>query len=347
MMTPAQAAERWGRPDAVRVCPDAGLINRTYLVGDPPWGVLQWVNPIFAPQVNMTIALVTERLSAHGLTTPLIEPTLDGDLWVTDTEGCWRMLRFIPGRTVHTFSSTDQAASAAALVGRFHTALVDLHHDFPGQRRHAHDTNAHMRTLVDALESADAHPLAVPARQLGGQILDAWNEWDGDLDLIERPCHGDLKVSNIRMDNEGRFARCLIDLDTLGTVPYAVEMGDAWRSWCNPATEDDWRSTRFDIPTFEATAHAWLQHAPAIEDEERESLAPGIERICLELSARFCADAIRNNYFREDLGRFPDPGEHNILRARSQFTLAQSVLAQRTACEQVIRDAANSAAEVR
>jgi Ser/Thr protein kinase RdoA (MazF antagonist) len=304
--------------------------------------VLQWVNPIFSPEVNTTIAMVTERLRDHGLLTPVLEPTLDDALWVADTEGCWRMLRFIPGATVHAFSTTEQAASAAALVGRFHSALVGLRHDFPAQRKDAHDTNAHMRSMIDALNKHGAHPLSIPAQQLGQQILDAWNEWDGDLDLPNRTCHGDLKVSNIRMDNESRFARCLIDFDTLGRMPFSVEMGDAWRSWCNPATEDDWRATRFDMDIFTATTTAWIAHAPPLEPEERESLAPGIERICLELSARFCADAVRNSYFREDHTRFPDKGEHNILRARGQFALAQSARNHRTACEAVIHKASQN-----
>ena len=33
-------------------------------------------------------------------------------------------------------------------------------------------------------------------------------------------------------------ALCLIDLDTLAHMPVALELGDALRSWCNPATED-------------------------------------------------------------------------------------------------------------
>ncbi len=175
---------------------------------------------------------------------------------------------------------------------------------------------------------------------MGQQILAAWDQWDGDLELPERACHGDLKVSNIRMDTEGRYARCLIDLDTLGMMPLAVEMGDAWRSWCNPAPEDDFLAVRFDMEIFTATAQAWLAHAPAITKLELGSLVPGVERICLELAARFCADAVANCYFREDTSRFPQPGTQNLAKAKTQRALAAAARSHRSACEAVVQSGA-------
>ena len=69
---------------------------------------------------------------------------------------------------------------------------------------------------------------------------------------------------------------------------------------------------------------------------EKDSLVPGIERICLELAARFCADAVENSYFREDSRRFPQPGAHNLAKAQTQRALAAKAHAQRSACERVI-----------
>ena len=71
---------------------------------------------------------------------------------------------------------------------------------------------------------------------------------------------------------------------------------------------------------------------------EKESLAAGIERICLELSARFCADAVNNSYFKEDRQNYPEVGRHNLTRAEAQFALAQSVNQHRKQCEQIIKE---------
>ncbi len=339
-MDPTRALAQWGRSETNQTAPDEGLINHTWVVGDPPTGVLQWVNPIFSPEIHRDIALVTGHLSSHGIPTPCLLPTLTGELYWVDQDGCWRLQSFVPGSTHHAFSSSAQAASAASLVGRFHAALTTLNHDFPHQRKHAHDTPSHMANLRETLDSADGHPLEGPARALGQEILSVWETWDGPLDLPERICHGDLKVSNIRMDPTGQTALCLLDLDTLGRLPYSVELGDAWRSWCNPAPEDDFLAVRFDMEIFTATAQAWLAHAPAITKLELGSLVPGVERICLELAARFCADAVANCYFREDTSRFPQPGTQNLAKAKTQRALAAAARSHRSACEAVVQSGA-------
>ena len=340
-MNPNNALSHWGRHEPIHTSPDEGLINHTWLVGSPPVGVLQWVNPIFAPQIHREIEAVTARLAQRGMLTPRLLPTVDGQHWVQATDGCWRLLSFIPGSTTDAFSSPNQAASAAALVGRFHAALDDLEIAFPHQRKHAHDTVAHMRTLEEALNGADGHALAIPAGDVGAGILQDWAQWDGPLELPDRVCHGDLKVSNIRMDASGQTAICLLDLDTLGHLPFSVELGDAWRSWCNPAPEDAVDQVRFDLEIFSATATAWLAHAPPMSQVESASLVPGIERICLELAARFCTDAVRNSYFREDTNRYPQVGTHNLARARTQLALARAARQARSACESVIAAASD------
>ncbi len=336
-MDPARALSQWNLTQAIQSAPDEGLINHTWVVGDPPDAILQWVNPIFSPEIHQDIQQVTTHLARRGLVTPRLLPTPGGDLCVVDTDGCWRLQSYVIGSTVNAFSSNSQAASAAALVGRFHAALADLDMAFPHQRKHAHDTPAHMRNLQAALTLADAHPLGSRAMPVGKKILEAWQAWDGPLQLPERICHGDLKVSNIRMSTDSRRAVCLIDLDTLGHLPYSVELGDAWRSWCNPAPEDDFDNVRFDLEIFKATATAWLQEAPALSPLERDSLVPGIERICLELAARFCADALQNTYFREETDRYPERGAHNLARARTQLALATAALDRRGDCNAIVK----------
>ncbi|MBL8945157.1 MAG: hypothetical protein JNK45_18470, partial [Myxococcales bacterium] len=49
----------------------------------------------------------------------------------------------------------------------------------------------------------------------------------------------------------------------------------------------------------------------------------------LELAARFAADALRERYFGWDASRFPARGEHNLVRAKGQWSLHAQVLATR------------------
>lgn len=338
-MEPEVALARWGSNDPIREEQDGGLINRTWTVGEPAWAVLQWVNPIFDPRIHFDMEAVTARLEEAGLATPRLVPSEDGMLWTTDPHGCWRLLTFIPGKTLHRLENADQAAEAGHLVGRFHTALTDWDYQFQARQRHIHDTTFHMAELHAARAEAGGHPLAPEAREVAAEILERWASWDGELEPHQRLTHGDLKVSNLRFDEAAERALCLIDLDTLGSMPIACEMGDAWRSWCNPAGEDDPEASAFDLELFTASARAWLAAAPPLTDDERRSLVPGIERICLELAARFCADAVRNTYFRENREAHPQRGRHNLIRALGQLALARSAREARAECEAVIASA--------
>ena len=336
MLAPTEILCKWQITEPVFGSPDAGLINDTYVVGNPPNGILQRVNPIFGPKIHHDIEAITAHIASSGLMTPRLVKTIDGELCVPTQDGAWRLLTYIDGTTIHTITQPQQAVSAGALVGQFHRAVADLQHKFHFLRPGAHDTAAHMTTLKDTLDGCKQHPLRAQAAALANEILKRWSDWDGVIDLPTRVCHSDLKISNIRFDHDQKNALCLLDLDTLSPQTLPVEMGDAWRSWCNPAGEDQPEQARFDIEIFELSAKAWLQEGPDLQADERDNLVLGIERICLELAARFCTDAIRQSYFRENRTRFPEPGTHNLTRSTSQLQVARSVRAQRRDAERII-----------
>ncbi|MFT4979255.1 MAG: Ser/Thr protein kinase RdoA (MazF antagonist), partial [Myxococcota bacterium] len=254
--------------------------------------------------------------------------------------GCWRLLSFIPGRTLHKSDDETISEAAGAMLGRFHAALADCTHTFRAPRRDIHDTAARIAELEAALGAQRGHALYDEAAALADEILAAWAVWSarwGDpRALPERICHGDPKLSNLRFSADRDEAVCMIDLDTLGPGTLSAELGDAWRSWCNPGGEDDPRSSRLSIDAFAASARGYMRHAPPLDAAERESLAPGLERICLELACRFCSDALNNRYFREDRGRWPEPGRHNLLRAEGQHRLAASAADVQGACVNII-----------
>jgi len=313
---------------------EGGLINGTWAVGDPPVGVIQSLSPLFSPEVNRDIAVITEHLEKKGLVTPKLIPTDSGALWHESSNGaCWRALTWLPGRTHNKLNDPKLAFEAGGMVARWHAALSDLHHSFHFSRPGAHDTTAHMQTLQDAVYAEPGHRLADPVAALADGILDAWASWEGCLEGPAQLSHGDLKISNLRFDNQGR-AIALLDLDTMGHLSLDLELGDAWRSWCNPVAEDA-EETIFDLTLFEASARGYLANR-SLSSEERASLPGGVERICLELAARFAADAINEAYFGWNPSVAPGRGEHNLLRARGQFCLAKAVRSQRLKMERAL-----------
>ncbi len=311
---------------------DAGLINRTLMAGMPPRFVVQRVNPIFGPAVHDDIEAVTAHLANAGLPTPRLVPTDEGALFALDEGGdVWRVLTFVPGRTIHRLTDPVIAVAAGALVARFHRATDDLdwayHHVRPG----SHDTLLHLRRLEAVAAGRPDLPEGV---RLASEIAEAWHGWEGSLDLPLRHAHGDLKVSNLRFSERGEGI-CLLDLDTLGRLSFDVEIGDALRSWCNPVGEDS-LETHFDIGLFEAALRGYASVRP-LSPDEHAGLVSGPERIALELASRFCRDVFEDSYFGWNTARFSSRRAHNLFRAQGQLCLARSVRAQRRELTRIIR----------
>jgi Ser/Thr protein kinase RdoA (MazF antagonist) len=157
--------------------------------------------------------------------------------------------------------------------------------------------------------------------------------------LPARLVHGDLKISNLLFDDTHTRALALVDLDTLANLNIPVELGDAFRSWCNPAGEDA-AGVSFRADLFAAGIEGYAAAARALlVPEEREALVLAIETIALELSCRFCSDALEESYFGWNPAKFASRSAHNRARAESQLALARSVNQQRAPLEATVRAA--------
>lgn len=330
------ALTRFGAIDGLRIEPlGDGLINRTYRVtGKRGAFVLQCVNAIFDPAIHDNIEAVTRRLAARGLATPELQPSVEGALYARLDDGSiWRLWSYVEGVSFATVASPAQAGAAGELLGTFHRALEELDHDFVGLRLGVHDTDAHLGSLVQSLSEERAHRLHQAVARLGAAVADAAARLPALPPLAPRIGHGDPKISNVIFAGVAPPARdraiCLVDLDTVGPILLAHELGDAWRSWCSRAAEDA-EDASFDMDRFEASLRGYLAGAArSLEAAERQALLQGVEWISLELSARFATDALRERYFGWDASRYPGRGEHNLARAQNQLALHHAMVATR------------------
>jgi Ser/Thr protein kinase RdoA (MazF antagonist) len=314
----------------------AGLINRSFLLSraDGARAVLQAVNPIFPPEMHGNIVAVTERLAAAGMTTPRLVPTRDGRPYVAaDDGGIWRMLTHIDGVSFDVVGGADQARAAGELVGRFLAAVDGMQHAFVGMRVGVHDTPRHLARLDEAIATHPAHRLFADVRPLARAIGDGAAALPPLPAVAPRIGHGDLKFNNIlfagRTPPDDARALCLIDLDTVGPQSLAFELGDAWRSWCNRAGEDD-PNALLDLDVMAASLRGYASGlGRGLTADEGRALLLGVEWVSLELAARFAADALFESYFGWDASRFAGRGEHNLVRARGQWSLHLALLGTR------------------
>ncbi|MDB4987109.1 MAG: hypothetical protein JWN04_2287 [Myxococcaceae bacterium] len=317
---------------------EGGLINQTFRLREGTRQVaLQRLHKIFAPEVNLDIDAITRHLAHKGLLTPRVVPTRDGALWSVDADGfAWRALSWLEGRTLHVVAHPATARAAADRAARFHAAVSDLPHSFHFTRPLAHDLEAHLTRLQQALGQHAQHANYERVAPLAAAILEHAAALAPLPTVPTRLIHGDLKISNLLFEKDRDIAIALLDLDTMANLTIPVELGDALRSWCNPAGEEESRAT-FRADIFEAAIAGYAEASPDfLTREEVASLVLGAQTIALELSARFCADALQESYFGWSPKKFPSRSEHNRIRASSQLSVATSIETQRSTLEQLV-----------
>ena len=318
----------------------SGLINDTFAVSTADGQfVLQRVHPVFAAEIHHNIAAVTEHLRARGVTVPTLVRTRDRAPWTTVEGRAWRLMTRLEGVSLNAVQSPAQAYAAGQTLGRFHGGLDDLEYEFVGMRQGVHDTPQHLRNLEAAVAQHPSHRLRDSVLPLADGLLKTAQELPAVSGLRDRVVHGDPKFNNIlfrQAHGQPTQSVGLIDLDTVGPMPLHLELGDAWRSWCNPRGENV-DEARFDLDIFEASLAGYADADPFdLTGEEVEALLLGVEWITLELSARFLADALVESYFRWDAQRFPAAGEHNLMRARGQWSLHHAAKATRADRESIL-----------
>jgi Ser/Thr protein kinase RdoA (MazF antagonist) len=320
-----------------------GLINDTFQLelADQRW-ILQRINPIFSARIHENIDAVTRHLAARGFTTSRLVATSEGQLCLSLPTGeVWRLMTFIEGATFDAVQSTAQVRGAGMLVGRFHAALDDLEYTFHDMRVGVHDTQAHLSTLQAAVKAHVEHALHAQVQALASKILEAATQLEPLPLLADRTCHGDLKFNNVRfagVELPGKERPvCLIDLDTVGPMHLGYEMGDALRSWCNRAGENQ-TGSGFDLQVCEAAIEGYVEGVSrSLSEAERRSILLGVEWVSLELSARFAADALLEVYFGWDPTSYTTRGEHNLVRAQGQWALFEAARKTHDSRAQLLR----------
>ena len=291
---------------------------------------------------------------------PLI-PNAAGELSTELGElGRWRLMPHLGGASFETLQSAEQARSAGSLVGRFHAALRDFDSPLAPLGIPYRDTGLYLEAMERAFVVHSDHRLASEMQAQGQRVLNRFAGMGPAPDVPQRVIHGDLKLSNLLFEDReppGRdIAFALIDLDTLMRGPLWVELGDAWRSWCDspqePPQESSRESTqesdpgvsgeaseiRFAMDSFEASLEGFLEGlAEPLSEAERDSLVLAPERITLELCARFITDALDESYFAWDDSNFRSRGDHNAVRAVDQWSLCDSMRETRGEREAILR----------
>ncbi|MBD5390980.1 aminoglycoside phosphotransferase family protein, partial [bacterium] len=155
---------------------------------------------------------------------------------------------------------------------------------------------------------------------------------DGSIPL--RVTHNDTKLNNILMDDKTDEARAVIDLDTIMPGSMLYDFGDSIRFGASTAAEDetDLNKVHFDIASFEAYAKGFYGAVKnSITPKEKELLPYSAYLLTMECGMRFLTD-----YLAGDVYFATKYSNHNLVRCRTQFKLAQEMEEQMQEMQNII-----------
>lgn len=296
----------------------SGLMNETFLV-ETKGGklVVQKIHAVVPDAAIEDMRMATTFLAEKGLSVPRLLPC-NGQWFCRDANGDrWRVYPFIPGKILDAVTGPVMANEAGKMIGKMHAALKNLPYTPQGSIPHFHDTAFildELRSVQDQLPDVVRPHAEMVVNQLPALIERISHE---PKQLI----HGDLKISNLLFDETGD-AIGIIDFDTVLLHAAMVDMGDAYRSWCNKTSEDDSNAT-FDMEIFDAAFAGYEEGASGNGDRDLHLMAA--KMITLELTARFLIDTVRDNYFGFDPSKYATRRDANIARSIGQAHLAQTI----------------------
>jgi hypothetical protein len=270
---------------------------------------------------------------------PRIVKTKDGAVdYVTDEKGdVWRVItRIMSAHAFDLAQGPEHALECGAALGHFHYLISDMDPSsikdpLPG----FHITSGYLAAYDRILQKPEARELlgaSVEASRLAKFIEErrdlalCLEKAEAAGELKKRMFHGDPKVNNIMIDDVTGKGTAMIDLDTVSPGLIHLDFGDALRSICNPAGEEETNLTKvvFDEDLATAFCKGYMREAGAfMTDADRAYLYDSIRLLPFELGLRFFQDYLNGNvYFKTS------QPEQNLNRARVQFRLCESIEAR-------------------
>jgi N-acetylhexosamine 1-kinase len=326
----------------------SGLIHKTLLVeSSQGFHVFQCLNAEVFPdleQVMSNIAKVTSVMQQHD------EPTLDflsqgdsDDYLYQDSEGgVWRCCVHHQKTTTYDAppspSHLQNAARSFATFGNrlsqaklsLHPTIVDFHH-----------TPNRFEAMEKAWKEAPDDRRSIPDYFAVRHAANSFPEFglDGLLapQVPQAVSHNDTKLNNCLFREGTDQVVCVIDLDTVMEGSWLMDFGDLCRTSICAAPEDtdDLDSVVIDTDRFRALVEGYSEVIrDSVTTDEVDRMVYSVFLLTYELALRFFTDFLQNDrYFG---AKYP---EHNLVRTRSQFTLAMKVTAQREEMEAIVKEA--------
>ena len=322
---------------------NSGHINDTFLIktSKKPYYVLQRINKNVFPRSKELIEnkiYVSQHLQHkfHHLSQKEIQQKVlcfvkakDNTFFYEAKDGnFWNTSFFIEDSTTYLKAENTQIAfEAGKITGEFLelTKDVDLTkintilEDF-------HSVKVRYQQYKYALQNASEEKI-MRSKELISFIevhIEDMQQLDVAIESQELPLrltHNDTKISNILFSKENK-ALCLIDTDTVMKGVLHFDYGDAIRTLCNTADEDEKNihKIEFNFDFFKSYTKGFFQEFKNPTKKEIDLLPMSIQILPFIMGLRFLTDYLNNDVYFKTTHQ-----NHNLERAINQFTFIQKI----------------------
>ena len=245
----------------------------------------------------------------------------------TESGDYYRAFPFISkAKTYMKVESDIHIYEAGKALGKFQKQLSDFE---PSELfeviKDFHNTPVRYLDFEKAIEEDKASRVKFAMNEIKF-IMDRRKELSKLTELLEegklplRVTHNDTKFNNIMIDDETGKAICVIDLDTVMPGLSLYDFGDAIRSGCSTATEDELNldAITIDLNLYKRFIDGIMEECrDTLNKHEIENIPFSAKLITMELAMRFLTDYLNGDtYFKVN------SDTHNLERTRNQLKLA-------------------------
>ena len=245
-----------------------------------------------------------------------------------ENENFWNAMIFIDDSITHEIVKDEEIAyEAGKLLGEF----LNLTSDFDSSQLidvipNFHDMSFRYKQYASSIQSAFKKRLEKVAsyRKIVADLKDEMHILQELKEIGAIPIrvtHNDTKISNSLFDKDNKGI-CMIDTDTVmpGIIHY--DFGDAIRTICNTAAEDekDLFKVEFNLEYYKAYQKGFLEKTKnSLSEIELNYLPLAVKTMIFLMGLRFLTDYLNNDmYYKTNYE------EHNLDRAKNQFKLIES-----------------------
>ena len=334
-----------------------GFINDTLLIttaeATTPNYILQRKNknifqnvPAMMDNIYRVITHLKKKITAAG-GDPMREamtiiPTHDGKYYYEDEDGeFWAVCVFISDTIAYQKADTPALAYQGGKgIGKFQAMLSDFKEPLTDILPGFHNIRYRFKQWDEVLtKDPVGRKATVPSEiqwieRRREEMLHFWGLVENGT-IPTRVTHNDTKINNILFDKQGNVL-CVIDLDTVLSSTCLNDYGDAMRSYTNTGLEDDENldNVSMDMDIFRGYTQGYLSEtAGFLNQSEIDYLAFSAKYITYEQVLRFLMDYIDGDKYYKVKSQV-----HNLVRARAQHKLLQSMEAQYTQMCDVVKE---------